>query len=140
MGMFTKSYANKLNKKEIVARKLILTEFSKQNYYEKFLDGKKLSLLNTNEINEKVQILQRDLLWLRIKKETNQDINYSDIKMCKHIIAQLLSSKRRLQIEEGLDNDGYRREKSQKSRLNSTRILLKDYQVKQKETLSRSQI
>merc|ERR1712023_83821 len=125
LHMLTKLNAIELNKKKIVARKLVLTKFSKQNYYEKFLDGKKLSLLNSDDIDERVQILQRDLLWLRIKKETNQDINYADIKMCKHIIAQLLSSKRRLQIEEGLDNDGYRREKSRKSRLNSTRILLK---------------
>merc|ERR1711879_446929 len=92
---------------------------SKSDYYfENFETKNNYGNLNIDEIDRRIEILQKDLLWIRIKKETNQEIKSSDIKMGKRIIAQLLSVKRNKQIEQAIDRSKYRSDKSQKPRLN----------------------
>merc|ERR1711918_92870 len=88
--------------------------------------------MSFDRIDNKIESLQKDLFWLRIKRATRQDLNPADFNMARRKIAQLLSVRRKKQIEEGEDRSSKRIE-TLKSNQKTNSTLMRIYQIKRTE-------
>merc|ERR1719401_1910759 len=88
------------------------------------------SKLNYKEIDKYVEYLEKDLLWIRIKKISRQEFKNSDIKLGRKKIAYLLTIRRRKQIEERINRRIYIMDKKFKSNQIKTKNMSRQYQLK----------
>merc|ERR1712151_327683 len=86
--------------------------------------------LSYEEIDKYVEYLEKDLLWIRIKKASRQEFKSSDIKLGRKKIAHLLTIRRRKQIEEGINRRIYIMDKKFKSNQTKTKNMSRRYQLK----------
>merc|ERR1719436_2024348 len=76
-------------KPNIYPKRSLLWARSKNRHME--FDSK----LSYEEIDKYVEYLEKDLLWIRIKKASRQEFKSSDIKLGRKKIAHLLTIRRR---------------------------------------------
>merc|ERR1712039_647395 len=88
------------------------------------------SKLSYEEIDKYVEYLEKDLLWIRIKKASRQEFENSDVKLGRKKIAHLLTIRRRKQIEEGISRRIYVMDKKFKSNQTKTKNMSRQYQLK----------
>merc|ERR1712039_376603 len=86
--------------------------------------------LSYEEIDKYVEYLEKDLLWIRIKKASRQEFENSDVKLGRKKIAHLLTIRRRKQIEEGISRRIYVMDKKFKSNQTKTKNMSRQYQLK----------
>merc|ERR1711933_63710 len=89
--------------------------------------------MNIDDIDRQIEILQKDLLWLRIKQATRQDFNPADVRAGEREIAQLLGARRMKQDANKINNGRYRKTKKFHTRFKDTSKMLRYYQVNQQE-------
>merc|ERR1719343_1016283 len=102
-------------KPNIYPKKILLWVRSENRHME--FDQK----LNYKEIDKYVEYLEKDLLWIRIKKASRQEFENSDVKLGRKKIAHLLTIRRRKQIEEGISRRIYVMDKKFKSNQTKTK-------------------
>merc|ERR1712087_665723 len=86
--------------------------------------------LSYEEIDKYIEYLEKDLLWIRIKKASRQECESSDVKLGRKKIAHLLTIRRRKQIEEGISRRIYVMDKKFKSNQTKTKNMSRQYQLK----------
>merc|ERR1719401_2639218 len=86
--------------------------------------------LSYEEIDKYIEYLEKDLLWIRIKKASRQEFENSDVKLGRKKIAHLLTIRRRKQIEEGISRRIYVMDKKFKSNQTKTKNMSRQYQLK----------
>merc|ERR1719401_8235 len=93
--------------------------------------------LSYEEIDKYVEYLEKDLLWIRIKKASRQEFENSDVKLGRKKIAHLLTIRRRKQIEEGISRRIYVMDKKFKSNQTKTKNMSRQYQLKKNSNLTK---
>merc|ERR1712217_420716 len=88
------------------------------------------SKLSYEEIDKYVEYLEKDLLWIRIKKASRQEFKNSDIRLGRKKIAHLLTIRRRKQIEKRINRRIYVMDKKFKSNQTKTKNMSQQYQFK----------
>merc|ERR1719401_1277338 len=86
--------------------------------------------LSYKEIDKYIEYLEKDLLWIRIKKTSRQEFKNSDMKLGRKKIAHLLTIRRRKQIEERVSRRIYVMDKKFKSNQTKTKNMSRQYQLK----------
>merc|ERR1719401_1687319 len=89
------------------------------------------------EIDKYIEYLEKDLLWIRIKKASRQEFENSDMKLGRKKIAHLLTIRRRKQIEEGISRRIYVMDKKFKSNQTKTKNMSRQYQLKKNSNLTK---
>merc|ERR1712187_769932 len=92
--------------------------------------GKETDLMN---MGTAIETLQKDLLWMRIRRAQGKEFKPSDMKIGKREIARLLKLRKEKQMEFGISENSYNRGKMIKLKKSTTLKLMRGYQVKRIE-------